>query len=61
MIPQEINPARLALLFRKEFELCNVQKGETVVLLSDLQSRPDYVQAAFAAWQRTGLVPMSVQ
>jgi 2,5-dihydroxypyridine 5,6-dioxygenase len=54
MIPQEINPARLALLFRKEFELCNVQKGETVVLLSDLQSRTDYVQAAFAACAELG-------
>jgi len=54
MIPQEINPARLALLFRKEFDLCNVQKGETVVLLSDLQSRTDYVQAAFAACAELG-------
>src|SRR5215470_4409149 len=54
VIPQEINPARLALLFRKEFELCNVQKGETVVLLSDLQSRADYVQAAFAACAELG-------
>jgi 2,5-dihydroxypyridine 5,6-dioxygenase len=46
---QELNPAKLALLFRKEFELCNVRRGETVALLGDLNSRPDYVQAAFAA------------
>jgi len=32
---EALNHARLAMLFRKEFELCNVQKGETVVLMSD--------------------------
>jgi 2,5-dihydroxypyridine 5,6-dioxygenase len=51
---QETNPAKLASLFRKEFELCNVQRGETIALLSDLNSRPDYVQAAFAAAAELG-------
>ncbi len=46
---QEINTARLGALFEKEFQLCNVQKGETVALLSDLSSRRVYVEAAFAA------------
>ena len=45
---QEINTARLGALFEKEFQLCNVQKGETVALLSDLSSRRVYVEAAFA-------------
>ena len=27
---QEVNPAKLALLFRKQFELCNVARGETI-------------------------------
>ncbi len=44
---QEMNPARLASLFRKEFEMCNVKEGETIALLSDLNSRREYVQAAF--------------
>src|SRR5437867_13085460 len=46
---EALNHAKLAMLFRKEFELCNVRKGETVVLLSDLGAQPDYVAAAFAA------------
>lgn len=46
---QELNPAKLAALFRKEFELCEVKEGETVALLSDLNSRREYVQASFAA------------
>ena len=46
---QEINPAKLAGLFREEFQLCNVKQGETIAILSDIASRRDYVQAAFAA------------
>ena len=36
---EAINHAKLAMLFRQEFQLCNVQKGETIVLLSDLGAR----------------------
>lgn len=49
MGPPDINMATLATMFRKEFELCNVQKGETIAIVSDLNSRRDYVGAAFAA------------
>jgi len=49
-----INHAKLAMLFRQEFQLCNVQKGETIVLLSDLGARRDYVSAAFAAAEDLG-------
>ena len=51
---EALNHAKLAMLFRKEFELCNVQKAETVVLLSDLGARRDYVSAAFAAAEDLG-------
>src|SRR5258705_6190071 len=51
---EALNHARLAMLFRKEFELCNVKKGETIVLLSDLGARRDYVSAAFAAAEDLG-------
>ena len=51
---EALNHAKLAMLFRKEFELCNVKKGETVVLLSDLGARRDYVSAAFAAAEDFG-------
>src|SRR5215472_1079600 len=51
---EAINHAKLAMLFRKEFELCNVRKGETIVLLSDLGARRDYVSAAFAAAEDFG-------
>ena len=54
MRKQELNPAKLAALFRDEFRLCNVQRGETVVLLSDLETRRGYVAAAFAAADELG-------
>ena len=46
---QEINPAKLAQLYRRQLELCKVQKGETLALVSDLATRREYIQAAFAA------------
>ena len=49
MRAQEMNPAKMAMLFRKQFEMCNVHEGETIALLSDLNSRTEYVAAAFAA------------
>ena len=54
MRPVEINLAVLANLFRKEFELCNVKKGETIAVVSDLAARRDYVAAAFAAASELG-------
>jgi 2,5-dihydroxypyridine 5,6-dioxygenase len=51
---EALNHAKLAMLFRREFQLCNLQQGETVVLLSDLGARRDYVQAAFAAAEDLG-------
>ncbi len=46
--------ARLPFLFKKEFELCNVRPDETVVLVSDLKVRPEFIGAAFAAAQEIG-------
>jgi 2,5-dihydroxypyridine 5,6-dioxygenase len=46
---QEVNPARLTQLFRKQFQLCNVRKDETIAIVSDLGTRREYVQSAFAA------------
>src|SRR5437660_3176028 len=59
---EALNHAKLAMLFRKEFDLCNVKNGETVVLLSDLGARRDYVSAAFAAFffKRTAAYEMCV-
>ena len=51
---QELNPAKLGILFKKEFELCNVRQGETVMLLSDLATRREYIEAAFAAAEDLG-------
>jgi 2,5-dihydroxypyridine 5,6-dioxygenase len=51
---ETLNHAKLAMLFRKELELCNVRNGETIVLLSDLGARRDYVSAAFAAAEEFG-------
>ena len=51
---QEVNPAKLAQLYRREFELCQVKKGETVAIVSDLATRREYIQAAFAAAEDLG-------
>jgi 2,5-dihydroxypyridine 5,6-dioxygenase len=51
---QSLNPHKLAHLFYKEFELCNVSRGETIAILSDFASRREYVGAAFAAADMRG-------
>ena len=51
---QEVNPAKLAMLFRKQFELCKVGPGQTVAIVSDLGTRREYIQAAFAAADEIG-------
>jgi 2,5-dihydroxypyridine 5,6-dioxygenase len=51
---QELNPAKLALLFCKQFELCRVSAGETLMLITDLTTRREYVEAGFAAAQNAG-------
>lgn len=51
---QELNPAKLAMLFKKQFELCKVTPGQTVALVSDLGTRREYIQAAFAAADEIG-------
>ncbi len=54
MSGQAVNPATIPLLFRRQFELCKVRKGETIILLTDFNTRRDYVQAAFAAASEFG-------
>ena len=51
---QEVNPQKLALLYRKQFELCRVRDGETIACISDLSTRREYIQAAFAAAEDLG-------
>jgi 2,5-dihydroxypyridine 5,6-dioxygenase len=51
---QELNPAKLARLYRQEFELCKVKKGETIAVVSDLGTRREYIEAAFAAADELG-------
>src|SRR5205814_4556245 len=46
---QEVNPAKLAQLYRRQFELCQVKKGETIAVVSDLATRREFIQAGFAA------------
>lgn len=55
MRPAELNLSRLPFLFKREFELCNVQSGETIVLVSDLKVRPEFIASAFAAAQELGV------
>jgi len=50
----EINPGKLGFLFRRQFEMSKVGAGETVVLVSDLATRREYIEAAFAACDELG-------
>ena len=51
---QELNPGRLPELYRKQFEMSRVGEGQTVAVVSDLSTRREYVQAAFAAADALG-------
>ncbi len=51
---QEINPAKLASLYRQEFELSKVTSGQTIALVTDLGTRREFVQASFAAADELG-------
>ena len=51
---QELNPAKLVQLYRRELELSRVKKGETIAVVSDLATRREYIQAAFAAADELG-------
>ncbi len=51
---QEVNPAKLAMLFEQQFKLCKVKPGETIAAVSDLGTRRDYLHAAFAAADALG-------
>jgi 2,5-dihydroxypyridine 5,6-dioxygenase len=52
--PQELNPAKLAMLYKRQFELCRVRQGETLLCVSDLGTRREYIEASFAAADALG-------
>jgi len=45
---------RLTALFKAELLLCKVKDGETLVVLSDPGTRPEYIGASFAAARELG-------
>ncbi len=47
-------------MFLKEFEHCRVKADETVVVVTDMKSRQDYVSAAFMAAAQLGAEPFQV-
>src|SRR4029079_11512234 len=49
-----INPAKLTRLYVEQFNLSAVKKGETIAVVSDLGTRREYVQSAFAAAEELG-------
>ena len=52
--PQEINPGLVPALFEKQLRLCRLRKGETLALVTDLGTRREYIEAAFAAAEMIG-------
>jgi 2,5-dihydroxypyridine 5,6-dioxygenase len=51
---QELNPGKLTLLYRRQFKLCRVAAGQTIAVVSDLGTRREYIQSAFAAAEELG-------
>jgi 2,5-dihydroxypyridine 5,6-dioxygenase len=51
---QEMNPGKMPKLFKKQFELCKVKPGETIACVTDLGTRREYLQSAFAAADELG-------
>lgn len=49
MWQKTVNPAELASTFRKQFELCALKPGETLVLVTDIGTDRQLIDAAFAA------------
>ena len=50
----EINPAQLTRLYVDQFRLCAMKPGETVAIVSDIGTRREYIQSAFAAAEELG-------
>ncbi|HEY4282336.1 MAG TPA: hypothetical protein VGM62_04665 [Chthoniobacterales bacterium] len=50
----ELNPGKLPALYRRQFERSKVKRGDTIALVSDLGTRREYIQAAFAAADELG-------
>ena len=50
----ETNPARMAQLYTEQFKLSAVKAGETIAIVSDLGTRREYIEAAFAAADALG-------
>ena len=50
----ETNPAKMTQLYAEQFRLSAVKAGETIAIVSDLGTRREYIQAAFAAAESLG-------
>jgi 2,5-dihydroxypyridine 5,6-dioxygenase len=50
----ETNPAKLASLYVEQFKLSAVSAGETVAIVSDIGTRREYIESAFAAADALG-------
>jgi 2,5-dihydroxypyridine 5,6-dioxygenase len=50
----DLTAADLTDLFRRELQLCAVKPGESLVVLAEPSSRPEYVAAAFGAAKSLG-------
>jgi len=50
----EMNPGKLTPLYRRQFEMSKVRPGETIACISDLATRREYIQSAFAAAESLG-------
>lgn len=59
--PQEFNSGKMPALFRKQLAKCKVMPGETVLLITDLTVRDDYVTSTIAAAEELGAFPYEIR
>jgi len=55
MSAENVTLAELGFMFKEELELCQVKAGDQVVLITDMNTRTDYVQASYAAADALGV------
>ena len=61
MRPQEFNSGKMPALFKKQLQKCKLQKGETVLLISDITVRDDYIHSTVAAAEELGAFPYEMR
>ncbi len=59
--PQELNNGKMPAMFKKQLQKCKLKPGETVLLITDMTVRDDYVHSTVAAAEELGAYPYEIR